>query len=337
MRALCGGRSLARALWLGAASLGLSLPAAAGGLSLQVAPASLGPGDSIMVTVTATPGDWVVMMSSINPGPTNFPFIGPMLVGPEEIDYVFLGPFQETGQMMFACTLSCFVNLSPIYVQAASFRLENGVTLTDKTEQLVVTYDPELVQDCNANLVDDDCEGLEDCNGNGIPDECDLADGTLSDEDGDGIPDECCPELCKLRVRFTYDGPMPSTPFYLSIWIMVPGTNSTGNRIETQITNPPPAEVVSPNGAVRAFDFELTPSGGLTFLVDYCPVDVGLEFGTELWLMSHAGNSWVDVDISARDLTACDLTTGAEFPSTADAGSFEVILATEDCLNPLTD
>lgn len=338
MRGLRGGRSLARAPWYSAALLGLALPATAGGgLSMTVSPESLGPGDHILVTVNAPPGEWVVMMTSIFPGPTDFPFIGTMGVGPAEIDYVFLGPFGETGQMTFQCTLSCLVNLSPVYAQAASFTLDGGVTLTDKTPQMAVTYDPELVQDCNENLIDDDCEELDDCDGNGIPDVCDLADGTLTDEDGDGFPDECCPELCKLRTRFTFEGPMPDPPFFLSIWVMVPGTNSAGNRIEMQLNDPPRMEAFSPNGAVRAFNFQFTPTGGLTFVVDYCPDDAGNEFGSEIWLMAHAGDSWVNVDISAPMLGPCDLIEGTVIPSAADPGSFRIVQTSEDCLMPLTE
>jgi hypothetical protein len=56
-------------------------------------------------------------------------------------------------------------------------------------------------QDCNFNLVPDECEGdcnrngmadeCEDCNGNGMADECDLDQGTSPDCDANGVPDEC--------------------------------------------------------------------------------------------------------------------------------------------------
>ena len=49
--------------------------------------------------------------------------------------------------------------------------------------------------DCNLNLLDDDCELAEgitsDCNANGLPDDCDIADGTSEDCNANGIPDEC--------------------------------------------------------------------------------------------------------------------------------------------------
>jgi len=45
------------------------------------------------------------------------------------------------------------------------------------------------VNDCNDNLVPDDCE--TDCNGNAVPDDCDLASGTSSDCNGNTVPDAC--------------------------------------------------------------------------------------------------------------------------------------------------
>ncbi|MCB9849322.1 MAG: hypothetical protein H6817_01305 [Phycisphaerales bacterium] len=43
--------------------------------------------------------------------------------------------------------------------------------------------------DCNANNIPDDCEA--DCNGNSIADECDIASGSSNDCDGNGVPDDC--------------------------------------------------------------------------------------------------------------------------------------------------
>lgn len=53
-----------------------------------------------------------------------------------------------------------------------------------------VIEEPQVIDDCNGNGIDDafDLNG-NDCNGNGIPDECD------TDTDGDGVPDEC--DLCQ--------------------------------------------------------------------------------------------------------------------------------------------
>jgi hypothetical protein len=46
--------------------------------------------------------------------------------------------------------------------------------------------------DCNTNLVPDECE--PDCNTNDTPDECDILFGGSGDCDGNGVPDECDPD-----------------------------------------------------------------------------------------------------------------------------------------------
>jgi hypothetical protein len=43
--------------------------------------------------------------------------------------------------------------------------------------------------DCNANTIPDECE--TDCQPNGVPDDCDISSGTSPDTDGNGVPDEC--------------------------------------------------------------------------------------------------------------------------------------------------
>lgn len=59
-----------------------------------------------------------------------------------------------------------------------------------------IAFAPESPNDCNGNLIPDDCDiatgVLHDANSNGIPDECDTG-----DQDGDGIPDESdnCPNV----------------------------------------------------------------------------------------------------------------------------------------------
>ncbi len=45
--------------------------------------------------------------------------------------------------------------------------------------------------DCNRNQLPDECEPLDDCNANEVQDICDLADGTSPDCNRNGIPDEC--------------------------------------------------------------------------------------------------------------------------------------------------
>jgi len=54
-------------------------------------------------------------------------------------------------------------------------------------------------EDCNGNVVPDECEPNEDCNNNTIQDICDIAAGTSDDCNGDGEPDECpgCTDDCE--------------------------------------------------------------------------------------------------------------------------------------------
>jgi len=316
----------------GLAALGSLAQAGGGALEVCFDPVSIGPGDEVDVTVKGLPGEFIFLFSSVNPGPSiPYAIVGQLEIGPDDVDIAALGPLPSSGETVFACKLDCDLLISaPIYVQAVSLVFENQMpVLGRKSVQYVVELDPASIDDCNRNGIDDVCEGLEDCDGNGIADICDIANGA-DDLDGDGVLDACCPELCKLRMRFTYDTLLPDPPFYLSIWIMVPGTNSTGNRIEVQMTDPPPDSATSPNGAVTAFDFEYLPDGGFTFLVDYCPGDPG-AFGDVLWFMSHVDDAWNFADISAPGITECRLLDGRPIPSVADPGSFEVLIATEDC------
>jgi hypothetical protein len=47
--------------------------------------------------------------------------------------------------------------------------------------------------DCNGNVIPDECEPDEDCNGNGTQDICDIAAGTSQDCERNRVPDECEP------------------------------------------------------------------------------------------------------------------------------------------------
>ncbi|UCE60461.1 MAG: hypothetical protein JSU63_01680 [Phycisphaerales bacterium] len=49
-------------------------------------------------------------------------------------------------------------------------------------------------EDCNENTVPDDCEPDDDCNSNGIRDFCDIFVGTSDDCNDNGVPDECEPD-----------------------------------------------------------------------------------------------------------------------------------------------
>ena len=68
-----------------------------------------------------------------------------------------------------------------------------SANVNDETRGLSVLHQGscELLDDCNANGIQDHCEADDDCNANGIPDACELADGTANDVDGDGVADAC--------------------------------------------------------------------------------------------------------------------------------------------------
>ena len=51
-----------------------------------------------------------------------------------------------------------------------------------------------LSPDCNFNGIPDECE--EDCNSNGVPDDCDIAARTSADCNSNGVPDECDTDDC---------------------------------------------------------------------------------------------------------------------------------------------
>ncbi len=60
-------------------------------------------------------------------------------------------------------------------------------------------------EDCNTNLVPDECEPNDDCNSNGVADICDLATGSSQDINGNSIPDECDPDCNSNGLPDDYD------------------------------------------------------------------------------------------------------------------------------------
>jgi DNA-binding beta-propeller fold protein YncE len=52
------------------------------------------------------------------------------------------------------------------------------------------------VEDCNFDLIPDECQPDQDCNGNSVRDICDIGAGTSPDVNGNLIPDEC--EICSV-------------------------------------------------------------------------------------------------------------------------------------------
>lgn len=198
-----------------AASLGAA--AAHGDVTLTPVPLPpLGLGDDVMFVVEGSPGDLPFLIFGPNPGPIDLPLVGTIEVGvPNWI--LGLPAFPESGQIEVPFDINCgFVSAAPQYAQAVSISPTLPITVTGKSAQLVLTVDPLLVDDCDGNGVDDDCQlrmsatdcdgdGLldvceDDCDANGVPDECQsfadcnanaIPDSCEPDADGDGIPDAC--------------------------------------------------------------------------------------------------------------------------------------------------
>ncbi|MCH7702986.1 MAG: hypothetical protein IID37_14990 [Planctomycetes bacterium] len=67
-----------------------------------------------------------------------------------------------------------------------------------------------LSEDCNLNMIPDECETLVDCNGNGEIDTCDILSGFSGDVNINGIPDEC--EEADRVIHVDDDGPFDPAP-----------------------------------------------------------------------------------------------------------------------------
>jgi len=206
-------RRAARRIGAGLASLGLSSLAAAQ-LTLSLEPAHPGPGDPIEIVLKGgVPGDYGLVLASLDPGPTVFPFAGELQLGFEALTIYAMGQFPASGQLRHTCGLNCDIgDLDPVYAQAIAVRIQPGsVLVSDKSSQIALVIDEQSIEDCNHNGIDDDCDiedgtskdcnknGIPDecdadCNGNGKPDDCDIASGFSKDCDANGAPDECQPD-----------------------------------------------------------------------------------------------------------------------------------------------
>ncbi len=162
-------------------------------LVLTTDPPAIGPGDDVLVQVDGgDPGDVPIVAAALDAGPIKLPIVGSLDVGLEMLAFYVLPAFDDDGHAQFLCPLPCAATrLDPFYLQAIAVHLGPPVSVPLKSNQLVLTIDDELIQDCNGDDVDDQCQDLPDCNGNGVPDVCDLAAGTSSDRNQNGVPDEC--------------------------------------------------------------------------------------------------------------------------------------------------
>ena len=151
-------------------------------------PPPLGVGDDTTFFITGTPGELPFLIYSPNPGPMNLPIVGQVEVGMPF--YILNLPFfPASGELTVPCPLNCdFASVAPFYAQVLSIQLGSPVTVGCKSEQVILSVDSSIVEDCNGNLLDDDCEletGTPDCDGDGLIDECE------EDCDGNQVPDEC--------------------------------------------------------------------------------------------------------------------------------------------------
>lgn len=310
-----------------------SAPLAQGTLSISVAPPVFGLGDSGVVTVIGDPGDFAFLLTSLTPGPMQLPIVGQVEVGMDGLDYVVFGALPSSGVAQFFCTLPCIVT-TPVYMQAVSIK-GSPLVLAGKSPQLILGVDPTIIDDCDGNGVDDDCDVqggvVPDCNGNGFPDSCDIASGRSLDTDGDGVPDECCDDICSMQARYTIDGPLMAPPFLLTIRIVAPGLSSPTSEILYDVTSTSlPTTLSSPDGVLTASEFAFTPTGGLSFVVTYTPTTPS-AFGTNVILVGEAEGHCERLSIGSGLRSRCDLFVGMLFSSTADAGQFEILAIEETC------
>lgn len=318
-------------------SIGLTLalfatPVAAQNVDIFVNPPVFGLGDSGTVTVIGQPNHVAIMFTSLTLGPSMLPIVGELAVGLTDIDYVVLGVLPASGAAQFTCTLPCPV-VGFVHMQAVTLSRPGGgaLALTGKSDLLSLLVDGTIIDDCDDNGIDDDCEAITDCNGNNIPDVCDIDSGASMDSDNDGIPDECCPTICGMQARFTFDGPLLALPLLLTIHIVAPGVPAAAqNEITVLIlsTMGLPMSVSSPNGAMTAGEFAFTPTGGFTFVLDYHPATPE-DFGASIVMVGELEGHCERIAISSGLRSRCVLMEGGVYPSTNQPGQIEILMIDE--------
>ena len=320
--------------WI-ALTLGLALlpapTATSQSLDLTVTPPILGPGDSGVATVLGNPGDLAFLLTSHSPGPITLPIVGSMDVGLMGLDFVVFGALPASGLAQFPCTVPCTL-MNDIYMQAVTIG-GSPFVLTGKSSQFVLRFDDTLIDDCDGNGIDDDCDtSIIDCNDNGTPDACDISSGTSMDMDGDGVPDECCPELCTLQARYTFDGPLPPLPYLLTIQVIVPGVPAgAGNGISFLITSAGlPTSVTSSNGQVVATNFQFV-GNGLSFDITYTPAAGADDFGAAIWMTAEAEGHCEKATLSGGMRSRCELLAGTSFASTHEPGNITILSTSDTC------
>ncbi len=175
-------------------AMALAGPAAASNpTALTTNVTTFGPGAEPVLTLSGRAGDVAIFLTSPTLGPTPYPKIGSIDIGPPSFVEVVAIP--SGGFFLCPIPIPCLaIGTQALTGHFQIFTVDpNGPNqpVTGKSQVVSLTYDPALLVDCNSNLVADSCDidmgTSQDVNTNGIPDECEI------DCDQDGIPDGLFP------------------------------------------------------------------------------------------------------------------------------------------------
>lgn len=122
------------------ATLGLAVPAAANGVTIELSQPvfEIGvPGDAL---ITGTPGDLPFLLHSPDPGPTMLPFVGLVDVGPTNLKIVSLPPIPASGSQTFTCFFACSPTLVQMQVYTQVVAVNPNPFSFCKSEQVVVEF-----------------------------------------------------------------------------------------------------------------------------------------------------------------------------------------------------
>lgn len=167
-------------------------------------PAPLGVGDDTNVVINSKPGDLPFILWSNFAGPTTLPLVGTLNIG-TPLFIIPLPQIPTSGTLSYPCPIPCSF-VGPVYMYVVMIDPAPPAMITGVSNQIVISVDQSVVDDCNGNLVDDDCEletGAPDCDNNGVIDDCEAdcdqngtpdACETFEDCDGNNVPDQCQPD-----------------------------------------------------------------------------------------------------------------------------------------------
>jgi hypothetical protein len=126
-------------------------------------------------------------------------------------------------------------------------------------------------EDCNENLVPDECEAPSDCNDNGVHDGCDIRDGYSYDANGNGIPDEC--EIPLVTAEGSrYLGVIPADlPCAVALLVTSPDYTCLAKYVDTTgtLTDSPVYHTPSEWGTAHVRGLEIVPNATYTIQTDF--------------------------------------------------------------------